>query len=232
MSRSVGMKARVWSNEVIDTPRSRKRAARAVRPQSQHGGATRQSSAGSREHSRTGESKASGTFTGHPSSRRPPPVLTALGPRRIVGSQQRFEVLSKSLPKLPFAIDGPLHEGAADGRLDGPLYVGRAVAALAQDPKIMKRTGQLLSSWELAREYSFTDADGTRPDWGKAKLDFSRHPQGLLDYTRSGGALSLEWLETVTKRTKSFMKHLSKEANRGKPGPRNRTRPGRTRKRR
>jgi hypothetical protein len=100
---------------------------------------------------------------------------------------------------------------------ESPLYVGRAVAALAQDPTIMKRTGQLLSSWELAREYGFTDADGTRPDWGKLKPDFSRHPQGLLDYIRTSGALSLEWLETVTGVTKRFMKQLPKEASRGEP---------------
>src|SRR5207253_1893964 len=35
---------------------------------------------------------------------------------------------------------------------ESPLFVGRAVAALAQDPKILARTGQLLSSWEMSRE--------------------------------------------------------------------------------
>ena len=55
---------------------------------------------------------------------------------------------------------------------ESPLYIGRAVAALAADPKIMKRTGQLFSSWELAREYKFTDADGTRPDWGRLEDRF------------------------------------------------------------
>jgi NAD(P)-dependent dehydrogenase (short-subunit alcohol dehydrogenase family) len=48
-----------------------------------------------------------------------------------------------------------------------PRFVGRAVAALAADPKIMERTGQALSSWDLAREYGFDDIDGTRPDWGE-----------------------------------------------------------------
>ena len=47
-----------------------------------------------------------------------------------------------------------------------PLFVGRAVASLASDPKVMERTGQTLSSWLLAREYEFDDADGRRPDWG------------------------------------------------------------------
>ncbi|MBI1743531.1 SDR family NAD(P)-dependent oxidoreductase [Candidatus Acetothermia bacterium] len=48
-----------------------------------------------------------------------------------------------------------------------PFYVGRAVAALASDPKIFKKTGKVFSSWRLAREYGFTDIDGRQPDWGK-----------------------------------------------------------------
>lgn len=45
-----------------------------------------------------------------------------------------------------------------------PFYVGRAVAALAADDNIMKRSGGLYSSWGLAREYGFTDMDGSQPD--------------------------------------------------------------------
>jgi NAD(P)-dependent dehydrogenase (short-subunit alcohol dehydrogenase family) len=46
-----------------------------------------------------------------------------------------------------------------------PLYVGRAVAALAADPQVAKRSGRVFSSWGLAREFGFTDADGRRPMW-------------------------------------------------------------------
>jgi NAD(P)-dependent dehydrogenase (short-subunit alcohol dehydrogenase family) len=42
---------------------------------------------------------------------------------------------------------------------ESPLFIGRAVAALTADPTIMKRTGQLFSSWGLAREYGFTNVD-------------------------------------------------------------------------
>jgi NAD(P)-dependent dehydrogenase (short-subunit alcohol dehydrogenase family) len=45
-----------------------------------------------------------------------------------------------------------------------PAYVGRAVAALAGDPDVARRNGQSLSSGQLAREYGFTDVDGSRPD--------------------------------------------------------------------
>lgn len=50
---------------------------------------------------------------------------------------------------------------------ESPVYVGRAVAALAADPDRRRWTGQSLSSGGLAKEYGFTDADGSRPDaWG------------------------------------------------------------------
>ncbi|XUM00538.1 SDR family oxidoreductase [Streptomyces venezuelae ATCC 10712] len=50
---------------------------------------------------------------------------------------------------------------------ESPVYVGRAVAALAADPDRHRWTGQSLSSGGLAKEYGFTDADGSRPDaWG------------------------------------------------------------------
>jgi NAD(P)-dependent dehydrogenase (short-subunit alcohol dehydrogenase family) len=47
-----------------------------------------------------------------------------------------------------------------------PVYLGRAVAALAADPQVNRWSGQSLASWQLAKEYGFTDADGSRPDWG------------------------------------------------------------------
>jgi NAD(P)-dependent dehydrogenase (short-subunit alcohol dehydrogenase family) len=47
-----------------------------------------------------------------------------------------------------------------------PFFVGRAVAALAADSDVHRRSGQALSSWALAHEYGYTDVDGARPDWG------------------------------------------------------------------
>jgi len=49
---------------------------------------------------------------------------------------------------------------------ESPRYIGRAVAALAADPQAMKKSGRVFSSWALAREYGFTDIDGTQPHWG------------------------------------------------------------------
>jgi len=45
-----------------------------------------------------------------------------------------------------------------------PCFVGRAVAALAADPQVHRRNGGSFSSGGLAREYGFTDLDGSRPD--------------------------------------------------------------------
>ncbi len=45
-----------------------------------------------------------------------------------------------------------------------PRYVGRAVTALATDPDVARFNGRSLSSGGLAREYGFTDLDGSRPD--------------------------------------------------------------------
>ena len=50
------------------------------------------------------------------------------------------------------------------GISETPRYVGRAVAALAADPDVARHNGASLSSGGLAREYGFTDLDGSRPD--------------------------------------------------------------------
>ncbi|MEU7068922.1 SDR family oxidoreductase [Streptomyces narbonensis] len=65
---------------------------------------------------------------------------------------------------------------------ESPVYVGRAVAALAADPDRHRWTGRSLSSGQLAREYGFTDADGSRPDaWGYMLADETGTPD-VADY--------------------------------------------------
>jgi len=87
---------------------------------------------------------------------------------------------------------------------ESPLFVGRAIAALASDPKVRRRSGALLSSWELAREYGFTDYDGRRPDWGRHKIDFSGFPSEWLDLFRTGTDLEIQWLSTLAARARKF----------------------------
>ncbi|MGE0452502.1 MAG: SDR family oxidoreductase [Vicinamibacteria bacterium] len=82
-----------------------------------------------------------------------------------------------------------------------PLYVGRAVAALAADPLVFAQTGESLSSWELARRYGFTDEDGSRPDWGR---HFAREvPERHFgqQWMRRG----IAWQERLLKRARAYV---------------------------
>ena len=46
---------------------------------------------------------------------------------------------------------------------ESPQFIGRAIAALATDPHIILKSGQILVAARLAQEYGFTDIDGKRP---------------------------------------------------------------------
>ncbi len=91
---------------------------------------------------------------------------------------------------------------------ESPLYVGRGVAALAADPNILERNGQLVSSWELARAYGFTDVDGTRPDWAAHAIDWSEFPPAFMQYFRDGAAQQIAWLKAALDRTQSFSRKI------------------------
>jgi NAD(P)-dependent dehydrogenase (short-subunit alcohol dehydrogenase family) len=64
------------------------------------------------------------------------------------------------LMEVHFAHD----PSALDGKTETPHYAARAVAALAADPEAMRFTGRTMDVAVLAREYGFTDLDGTQPD--------------------------------------------------------------------
>jgi NAD(P)-dependent dehydrogenase (short-subunit alcohol dehydrogenase family) len=62
-----------------------------------------------------------------------------------------------------------------------PAYLGRAVVALAADPDVARHSGRALATGPLAREYGFTDADGTQPDftaYWAAELEPEHGPLG------------------------------------------------------
>ncbi|PYI56949.1 SDR family oxidoreductase [Paenibacillus flagellatus] len=46
-----------------------------------------------------------------------------------------------------------------------PYYIGKAVVALASDPNVAAKSGRAFMSGDLAREYGFTDVDGSQPNW-------------------------------------------------------------------
>ena len=45
---------------------------------------------------------------------------------------------------------------------ESPEFYGRAVAALAADPDVLERSGRVFTTPELARDYGFTDVDGSQ----------------------------------------------------------------------
>lgn len=87
---------------------------------------------------------------------------------------------------------------------ESPLFAGRAIAALAADPNLLARTGELVSSWQCAREYGFTDYDGRRPDWGNLAVDFSTLPRQMVDVLKTGVEIQLRWLEAVLERSRKW----------------------------
>lgn len=54
---------------------------------------------------------------------------------------------------------------------ESPAYVGRAVVALAGDPDVARWNTRSLSSGFLAKEYGFTDTDGSQPDCWRFALE-------------------------------------------------------------
>jgi hypothetical protein len=52
-------------------------------------------------------------------------------------------------------------------RTESPEFPGRAIAALATDSAVLERSGRVFTTPELARDYSFTDVDGSQmsPWW-------------------------------------------------------------------
>jgi NAD(P)-dependent dehydrogenase (short-subunit alcohol dehydrogenase family) len=91
---------------------------------------------------------------------------------------------------------------------ESPQFVGRGIVALMRDPQVMAHTGQLLSSWQLGREYRLTDVDGRRPDWGALDVDYSSLPAEMIEYFRVAAGLEAKWAETIAARTRRFIKQL------------------------
>jgi NAD(P)-dependent dehydrogenase (short-subunit alcohol dehydrogenase family) len=69
------------------------------------------------------------------------------------------------------------------GASETPRYIGRAVAALAADPDVRRYHGRALTSGALAREYGFTDLDGTQPDfWGYLRTWLEAEGKSFEDF--------------------------------------------------
>ena len=94
------------------------------------------------------------------SSRRTACTAVALTPGWL-RSEMMLEHLRRDRGELARGERGNPHFAAIS---ESPRFVGRAVAALAADPDVARRNGGSFSSGGLAREYGFTDVDGSQPD--------------------------------------------------------------------
>jgi NAD(P)-dependent dehydrogenase (short-subunit alcohol dehydrogenase family) len=101
---------------------------------------------------------------------------------------------------------------------ESPLFVGRAVAALAADPNVFKRSGDVTSSWDVAREFGFTDADGSRPDWGEYARE---HVVPTMKWFREGLGRYVTLLERHAGRARLYLGEPRETA----PGRATRARP-------
>jgi NAD(P)-dependent dehydrogenase (short-subunit alcohol dehydrogenase family) len=73
------------------------------------------------------------------------------------------------------AEENPQARGYGFGGSETPCFVGRAIAALAADPNLARKSGGVYSSWGLSEEYGFTDVDGTRPHMGRYMAEHFPH---------------------------------------------------------
>jgi dehydrogenase/reductase SDR family protein 1 len=71
-------------------------------------------------------------------------------------------IKSEKLAAQPDRVPPALARLIAE-RGETPVFAGRAVAALAADPNVMAKSGQILLASELAAEFGFTDVDGKIP---------------------------------------------------------------------
>lgn len=102
-----------------------------------------------------------------------------------------------------------IKEDSAWADSETPYYVGRAVVALAADPKVMDKTGRALSSGWLARDYGFTDVDGRQPPGYYPK-------EGVFDPHRRSFELQAPGLSAIERLCPSELRALAREV--GIPG--------------
>ena len=73
------------------------------------------------------------------------------------------------------AEENPQARGYGFAGSETPCFVGRAVAALAADPELARKSGGVYSSWGLSEEYGFTDVNGERPHMGRYMAEHFPH---------------------------------------------------------
>jgi NAD(P)-dependent dehydrogenase (short-subunit alcohol dehydrogenase family) len=92
------------------------------------------------------------------------------------------------------ALGDPRAAAMGWGGSESPCFLGRAVAALAADPKVARRNGGIFTTRMLSREYGFVDLDGNRPDyavWDAASEEAKK--TFLAPMIEAGRFASVDW---------------------------------------
>ena len=77
---------------------------------------------------------------------------------------KRHEVSAVSLYPGLVRTEAVLAAGVFDlSNSESPEFIGRAVAALSNDPRLLDLSGQVLVAADLGNRYGFTDVDGRQP---------------------------------------------------------------------
>ncbi len=100
-------------------------------------------------------------------------------------------------------------------RSESPLLIGRACVALARDPDVMRWSGHLTSSWEVATHFGLTDEDGSNPDWGS---HWRNVVMKEMAWMRDGTARQVEWLERIAARLRDYVGTPESSGEQGHPG--------------
>ena len=109
-------------------------------------------------------------------------VLTTTGLREKYQGNLFYDVCKSAINRMAYGMSHDLRpdrvavialapgwmrtermEGLTEDELaktESPEYTGRAIVALATDPSVLEKSGKLLDTADLAREYGFTDVDG------------------------------------------------------------------------
>lgn len=95
---------------------------------------------------------------------------------------------------------------------ESPLFLGRAVAALAADKKSHARTGHVTSSYELGREYGLSDYDGRRPQFD---AHFTESIVPSMKWMRGGLERHAAWLERLLSRAHFYLGDEKETRNKG-----------------
>ena len=96
-----------------------------------------------------------------------------------------------------------------------PLFLGRGVAALAADRRVLEQSGHVLSSWELGRVYGIVDEDGSPRDWGR---HWQKQVVPSMSWLRSGLERHVAWLDALADRGRDQLGVAPRRADRSAQG--------------